>query len=294
MAEDTPSRELLENLVERLDYLERILQAQTARLYAVERRLGLEPSPSPRPHGVEEARREEPPRPAQRRPAPEDDGADAPRPGGAAGPRRGDADAPEAWARPFEPRAAGPQPPPGVRQTPPPRRQTPPPSAPARQTRDIESLIGGSWFAWGGILPVIVAGSVFLQLAFENEWIGPGARVALGALGGLALLVVGERLRSRGLRAYAFVLSGGGILILYLSIYASYNFYPLLDQPVAFLLMALVTTAAVLLSVRLNALAIAILGLVGGFLTPVLISSGRDNEVALFTYVALLDAGVLA
>ena len=158
----------------------------------------------------------------------------------------------------------------------------------------MESVVGGSWFLWAGILAVIVAVSFFLKLAFDNAWIGPRTQVSIGALGGLALLVVGERLRARGLRAYAFVLSGGGILILYLSIYASYNFYPLLDQPVAFLLMALVTAVAVLLSVRLNALAIAILGLVGGFLTPVLISSGRDNEVALFTYVALLDAGVLA
>jgi len=58
--------------------------------------------------------------------------------------------------------------------------------------------------------------------------------------------------------------------------------------------MAVITTSAVTLSVHLNALPVAILGLVGGFLTPVLLSTGVDNEVGLFTYVALLDAGVLA
>lgn len=279
MAEETPSRELLENLVERIDHLERILQAQTARLYAVEQRLGFEPRTRPRPFGVDDARREQtaPPEPRQATHSAQGHRAAD----GVAGAQQ---TAHGAGPRPFEPRDAGPRP-----------TQPPPPHSHAHaQKRDIESVIGGSWFAWAGILAVVVAVSFFLKLAFDNEWIGPRAQVSIGALGGLALLVVGERLRSRELRAYAFVLSGGGILILYLSIYASYNFYPLLGQPAAFLLMALVTAVAVLLSVRLNALAIAILGLVGGFLTPVLISSGHDNEAALFTYVALLDAGVLA
>jgi uncharacterized membrane protein len=288
MAEDTPSRELLENIVERLDHLERTLQAQTMRLYAVEQRLGFEP------------------RPQQRTPQ---DVADVPWTPRDAGPTRADAGAAEGGARPFEPRANGPR-----QQQPPPRdtqrggfahesqsaqsaqREAPPPRPPQAHApkRDIESVIGGSVFAWVGIIAGVVAVGFFLKEAFERDWIGPGMRVSLGALAGLALLGLGERLRARGMRPYAFVLSGGGVLILYLSIYASYTFYQLLGQPVAFLLMTLVTAVAVLLAVRLDALAIAILGLVGGFLTPVLISSNQDNEVALFTYVALLDAGVLA
>ncbi|HEV2863334.1 MAG TPA: DUF2339 domain-containing protein [Pyrinomonadaceae bacterium] len=160
--------------------------------------------------------------------------------------------------------------------------------------RDIEMLIGGRWFLWAGIIFVAFAVAFFLKLAFENDWIGPGLRVGLGAAAGLALLGAGEWLRGRGLRYYAFVISGGGVLILYLSIYAAYNFYQLLGQPVAFLLMALVTALAVSLSVRLDALPVAVLGLAGGFLTPALLSRGVDNQVALFGYVALLDAGVLA
>ena len=160
--------------------------------------------------------------------------------------------------------------------------------------RDLESLIGGSWFNWIGIVAVTLGVGFFLKLAFDKQWIGPGARVSLSALLGVSLLYIGERLRGRGLKSYAYILSGGGILILYLSDYAAYNFYHLIGQTLAFLLMAIVTTTAVLLSVRLNALSVAILGLVGGFLTPVLLSTGVDNEVALFTYVALLDAGVLA
>jgi uncharacterized membrane protein len=160
--------------------------------------------------------------------------------------------------------------------------------------RDLESLIGGSWFNWIGIVAVTLGVAFFLKLAFDKQWIGPSLRVTLAALAGVSLLYVGERLRKRGLKSYAYILSGGGILILYLADYAAYNFYHLIGQTPAFLFMAIVTTTAVLLSVRQNALPIAILGLVGGFLTPVLLSTGTDNELALFTYVALLDAGVLA
>jgi uncharacterized membrane protein len=282
MAEETPSRELLENLVERLDYLERILQAQTIRLYAVERRVGLEVEPRPRPLGIEDAPPDESARASQRPPARDDDGREATQTPRADAPRPGDARAPWGGFAHEARRAQS-----SSQQAP------PPPRAPAREKRDIESVVGGSVFAWAGILAGVLAVAFFLKLAFENDWIGPGMRVSVGALAGLALLGLGERLRGRGMRPYAFVLSGGGLLILYLSIYASYNFYRLLAQPVAFLLMALVTALAVLLSVRLDALAIAILGLAGGFLTPLLITTGQDNEVALFTYVALLDAGVL-
>ncbi|HWS54553.1 MAG TPA: DUF2339 domain-containing protein, partial [Pyrinomonadaceae bacterium] len=175
-----------------------------------------------------------------------------------------------------------------------PPRQAPPATPRPAPRRDLESVIGGRAFAWAGIIAVAFAAAFFLKLAFESGYIGPTARVLFGAGVGLALLAAGELLRGRGLRHYAFVISGGGVLILYLSIYAAFNFYQLVNQPVAFVLMVGVTAGAVLLSVRLDALPVAVIGLVGGFLTPLLLSTGRDNQVALFTYVALLDAGVLA
>jgi len=144
--------------------------------------------------------------------------------------------------------------------------------------RDLESVIGGSWFNWIGIIAVTFGIAFFLKFAFDKQWIGPSARVTLSALVGLVLLYLGERLRARGLKSYAYVLSGGGVLILYLSDYAAFNFYHLIGQTTAFLLMAVVTTTAVLLSVRLNALPVAILGLIGGFLTPLLLSTGVDNR----------------
>ncbi len=276
MADDLRSREILENLVERLDYLEQLLQNNSARLHSIEQHLGLQAAP----------RRPTPPRPPQGPPAAEvkNDVRSEPPP---AEPREPPTRA-TAWvtAEAGESRQQG--------------SYEPPPYAAAGRgeeaapRRDIETLIGGSWFTWIGVIAVTFGVAFFLKLAFESDWIGPGFRVLMGAAAGLALLGAGEFLRGRGLRQYAFGLSGGGVLILYLSIYAAYNFYQLLGQPPAFVLMATVTALAVLLSVRLDALPVAVLALAGGFLTPALLSRGVDNQLGLFGYVALLDAGVLA
>jgi hypothetical protein len=164
----------------------------------------------------------------------------------------------------------------------------------AHARRDLETLIGGRWVLWVGIVALTVGVGFFLKYAFDNQWIGAGARVLLGAAAGCALLALAEFLHARGYRPYAHVLTGGGILILYLSVYAARVFYDLVGVTAAFALMGVVTTTAVLLAVRRDARSIAVLGLVGGFATPVLLSTGVDRQIGLFSYVAFLDAGVLA
>ncbi|HEX8130566.1 MAG TPA: DUF2339 domain-containing protein [Pyrinomonadaceae bacterium] len=163
---------------------------------------------------------------------------------------------------------------------------------PAR--RDLEQLIGGSLLNWVGIIAVSLAVGFFLKYAFDNNWIGQRGQVLLGALVGGGILLAAERLRARGYHSYAYVLSGGGILILYLTVYAARVFYELIEVFPAFFLMIAVTTTAVLLAARYHAYAIAVLGLIGGFMTPALLSTGVDNQIALFGYVALLNSGVLA
>jgi uncharacterized membrane protein len=166
-------------------------------------------------------------------------------------------------------------------------------SAAVRARRDFETLVGGSLFNWLGIVAVTLSVGFFLKYAFDNQWIGPVGRVLLGAAAGCAILALAERLRARGYRPYAHVLTGGGILILYLSTYAARVFYDLVGLTTAFALMSVVTATAVALAVRYDALAIVVLALVGGFMTPALLSTGVDNQIALFSYVAFLDAGVL-
>jgi uncharacterized membrane protein len=165
--------------------------------------------------------------------------------------------------------------------------------ASAKRRGDLEERVGGSWFNRIGMLAIAIGVAFFLKYAFENEWIGPGGRILIGIIIGAGFLIAGERMRAR-YAAYAHGLSGGGILILYISFYAAFSFYQMIAQSVAFASMAAVTVLAAFLAARYNAVAIAILGLVGGFLTPPLLGTKHPNEVGLFGYVTLLDAGVLA
>lgn len=159
--------------------------------------------------------------------------------------------------------------------------------------KNLEALIGGTWLNRIGIVAFVIGMGFFLKYAFDNQWIGPTGRIIIGLLIGVGFLVSGEGSQKKDYKVFAQGLTGGGIAILYFSIFAAFNFYNLIGQIPAFGIMVLITTTAVLLSVRYNSLAIAILGIVGGFLTPFMLSTGETKEVALFTYIAILDLGVL-
>lgn len=165
------------------------------------------------------------------------------------------------------------------------------PSAPQRS---LEQRIGGSWFSRVGIFAIVLAVGFFIKYAFDREWIGPGQRVLGGLAAGLGLLVFGERLREKGMRAYAQVISGGGIAILFLSIYAAYDFYNLLPGPIAFAAMAAIAALAAGLAIRQNAQSLATLGTLGAFLTPILLSTGEDSRVAFYLYLIVVNLGILA
>jgi len=146
---------------------------------------------------------------------------------------------------------------------------------------------------WVGAVILVLGIGFFLKYAFENAWIGPTGRVALGILAGLAMLVAGDAARRRDYRFLSQGLTGGGVAALYLSIFAASNFYQLIPREVSFLLMLGVTAAGIALAVLQDAVAIALLSILGGFLTPVLLSTGQDKAEALFVYLAVLDLGVL-
>jgi uncharacterized membrane protein len=112
------------------------------------------------------------------------------------------------------------------------------------------------------------------------------------AVGGLVLIVVGWRLRQR-LRVYALSLQGGGCGILFLTIFAAFRIWQLLPASLAFLLLAALAAFTGALAVLQNARALIILGAVGGFLAPVLASTGQGSHVALFSYYLVLNAAVL-
>ncbi|MDD5541976.1 MAG: DUF2339 domain-containing protein [Acidobacteriia bacterium] len=170
---------------------------------------------------------------------------------------------------------------------------TPPISVTRNHTSEnLEARLGGTWFLWVGIVAIILGVAYFLKLAFDNNWIGPGGRVVIGILFGLGFLFWGTALQKHHYPRYCQTVSGGGIAILYLSAYASFNFYHLLPAWAAFLFMIVVTVRAATLAAQYDSLVLAFFGLVGGFLTPVWLQTGEDHQIILLTYVALLVAGV--
>jgi uncharacterized membrane protein len=297
----------------RVARLERVFAELSARLASVEQHLAApraQPQTEARPFNQGEGARPSPPRAARSQTArPQPDAGPPPphaAPGGATA-EAGEAGAAAAGARareeefPFGPRGArerearAGEPGDFTRQFEEAWRAGEAEEQKAKRARaDFETIVGGSLAKWLGIVAGVLGVGFFLKYAFESQWIGARGRVAAGAAVGLGLIALAERLRRRGYRSYPNVLTGGGILILYLSVYAARVFYELVGLAPAFALMAAVTAAAVLLSVRYDAIAIAVLALLGGFATPVLLSTGVDNQIGLFTYVFALDAGVLA
>jgi Predicted membrane protein (DUF2339) len=176
----------------------------------------------------------------------------------------------------------------------PPPIKPPPPPRPARAAIDWEAFFGVKLFAWiGGF--VLFLGIVFLvKYSFENNLITPGMRVVIGTVVGLALIVTGWFTATRRYRVSGQSLCATGVLVLYGNIFAAHVFYHLIALVPAFASMAIVTGAAFFLAVRMNAQVIVVLGLLGGFLTPALLSTGVDNPTALFGYIAVLNAGVAA
>ncbi len=166
-------------------------------------------------------------------------------------------------------------------------------SAASPPARNIETEAGVTWASRVGAITLVLGLAFFLKHAIDNEWIGPAGRVILGVAVGAALLALGERARRRDEGILAQALSGGGVAALYLSFYASFGFYRLVPFWTAFALMGVTTGLAAALSIRSRSLALAILGLAGGYATPILLSTGVDHPIAFFAYVATLNAGAL-
>lgn len=159
---------------------------------------------------------------------------------------------------------------------------------------EFEKRVGERWLNWVGVLILFFGVGFFVKYAIDNRWLGPEARVVLGLLCGLVLLALGGYFVRRKMRGFGQGLMGGGLAILYVSLFAAFSLYHLVGQPVAFGLMVLVTAGGMALGVAQDSAALACLAVLGGLLTPVLVSTGEDARDALFSYLVVLDLGVLA
>lgn len=183
----------------------------------------------------------------------------------------------------------------------PPRKleETAPPikAAPQLKQRPVDGAreiqLGQKWLLIVGIVVMLLGIGFFLKYSFDKNWVGPAARVAMAYLAGLALLGTGEIFRRKKLERFGLYLIGGGIAALYFATFAAFQIYQLMAQPIAFGVMVLITALAGILSLAYNTKWLAVLGIIGGFLTPVILSTGVDNQIALMTYMAILNFGIL-
>ncbi|GAO44848.1 DUF2339 domain-containing protein [Flavihumibacter petaseus] len=157
---------------------------------------------------------------------------------------------------------------------------------------DLEKFIGENLVSKIGIAILVMAIAYFVKFAIDNNWIGPVGRVAIGVLCAGVLIGIGHYLR-RSYHAFSSVIVGGGIAVLYFTIALAYQQFHLFPQSIAFIIMLVITVFAVILSLLYDRQELAVIGLVGGFAAPFLVSNNSGNFRALFTYLSLLNAGLL-
>lgn len=161
-----------------------------------------------------------------------------------------------------------------------------------RREPGLEERLGARLPVWIGGIALALAGAFLVQYSVERGWLSPAVRVALALVFGIALLVGGELLRAKSGRI-AQALSAAGVADLYAALFAAVRLYDLISPGVGFALMAANTAVAVGLALRQGPMPAA-LGLVGGFLTPALVSTGERNVAGLVAYLFLLDLGLVA
>ena len=199
----------------------------------------------------------------------------------------GEAPVVERWESPIE------QPPP------------PPPGEAKKSTfreREWEQILGGHWLARIGVLAIVIGIGFFLKYAFDNNWIGPTGRIVLGIIAGLAMLGGGYYWQKK-YPILAQAISGGGIAVLYLSIFAAFAVYDLIHFYLAFGFLFLVSITSAALAIRYNSMALAIIGILGAFSAPSILKTSAaavtgavqaGQSFWLLVYVMVIDIGVLA
>lgn len=157
----------------------------------------------------------------------------------------------------------------------------------------FEFAFATQWLLRVGIVLVVVGIGFFLKYSIEKDLITPIGRVGLAVIAGLGLLAAGLRLLGGKYHLLGQGFLGGGISTLYFSVFAAANFYHLIDATVAFGLMILITTLSGFIAVWFRSALTAVIGVIGGYFTPIMIESDSVNFVSLYGYMLILGLGVL-
>ncbi|MFZ9031345.1 MAG: DUF2339 domain-containing protein [Robiginitalea sp.] len=164
--------------------------------------------------------------------------------------------------------------------------------SPQYQAPGFEKFVGENLLGKVGIVILILGVSIGAKYSIDNNLISPLVRIILGYLVGAGLFFIGLRLRPR-YENFSAVLLSGAMTILYFMTFAAYTFYGMYPQWLAFLLMVLITVGTVGVSLQYNRQIIAVIGLVGAYCIPILLSEGKDQAAILFTYIGIINLGIL-
>lgn len=174
---------------------------------------------------------------------------------------------------------------------------SPPPIAPIKKAPkpkgDLEKFIGENLISKIGILITIIGVAIGVKYSIENDLISPLTRIVLGYLAGFALLIFGFRLKAK-YENYSSVLVSGALAILYFITFAAYDFYGLIPQSIAFAFMFLITGFGVVAALNYDRQIIALIGLVGAYAVPFLLSDGSGRVGILFSYMTIINIGILS
>lgn len=157
---------------------------------------------------------------------------------------------------------------------------------------DLEKFVGENLINKIGIAILVLGIGFFVKFAIDQDWINEIGRVSTGIFCGGILLGIAHRLRNT-YRPFSSVLIGGGIAIFYFTIAIAYKDYALFSKPMAFAMMVIITAFAVLLSIMYDRIEIAMIAIFGGFISPLFVSDGNGSYIALFTYLLILNVGML-
>ncbi|MEP7110372.1 MAG: DUF2339 domain-containing protein [Ferruginibacter sp.] len=162
-----------------------------------------------------------------------------------------------------------------------------------RNNPDLEKFIGENLINKIGIAVLVLGIAFFVKYAIDQDWIKEAGRVSIGIGCGIVLTGLAHYLRYT-YRSFSSVLAGGGIAVFYFTIAFAFHEYQLFSQTMAFVIMIVITLFAVILSLLYNKMELAVIAAIGGFITPFLVSSGSGNYIVLFTYLLILNLGMLA
>ncbi len=173
------------------------------------------------------------------------------------------------------------------------RAYTPPPvTKKVDEPSFFEKLPGTNWLSKIGIVTLVLGIGFFVKYAIDQDWINEIGRVGIGLFTGGLIIGIAHKLKAK-YHVFSSLLVGGGISVFYITITIAFREYELFSQTVAFMMLIAITVFSVLLSLVYDRKELAVFSLLGGFVSPLMVSTGTGNFIVLFSYILILNTGML-